>query len=106
MQFHWNDPVNPSSSHKNVNIGLIGCGGRLRGVVQGLLKQDSEHRIRMISAYDPDPASRKAARELFENNFRMAASEEELVSDPQTVGAQAGIDPAGKKSRLPPTLKL
>ena len=74
--------MNPSSSHENVKIGLIGCGARLIGVVQGLLKQDSEHRIRVLSAYDPDPVSQEAARELFGNDFRMAASEEELVSDP------------------------
>ncbi len=74
--------MNPSPSPENVNIGLIGCGARLTGVVQGLLKQDSGHRIRVFSAYDPDPVSQKAMRELFGNEFRMAASEEELVSDP------------------------
>jgi len=73
----------PSQTGETVNIGLIGCGSRLRSVVQWLINEDLERRIRVQSAYDPDPISCSALREAFGQECRITASEEELVSDPR-----------------------
>ena len=68
---------------ETVNIGLIGCGARLRLVVKGITDADREHRIRIVSAYDPDPLSHEALREEFGQDCRNCPSEEALVSDPE-----------------------
>lgn len=71
-----------TGSSKTLNIGLIGCGGRLRDVVGRLLAQDAEGRIRVLSAFDPDPASYQAAREQFGPDCLARDSEQALVTDP------------------------
>lgn len=75
--------MNRSSSQKIVNVGLIGCGGRMKGVMQKILEQDLEHRIRLTSVFDPDPESQKAARDTFGDDFHFCTSEEELTSNPE-----------------------
>ena len=66
-----------------VNVGVIGCGARLRTVLQAIIGQDPENRIRIVSAYDPNPASVEATREQFGTDCKIASSEEELVNDPE-----------------------
>jgi len=75
--------MSSSTSKETVNIGLIGCGGRLRQVVKGISDADRERRIRIVSAYDPDPISHEAFREEFGQDCKNSPSEEALVSDPE-----------------------
>ena len=75
--------MNTSPSQQLLNIGLIGCGARLSGVVKSILEQDLEHRIRVVSVYDPDPVSQKAAQEFFGADCHLCPSEEALVNDPR-----------------------
>lgn len=71
-----------SSLKEAVNIGLIGCGGRLNGVVEALLKNDVEHRLRVLAAYDPDPVAQQTAQKIFGMDCQIRSSEEALVNDP------------------------
>lgn len=65
---------------KKVRVGLIGCGGRLRGVVQELRKATDQVEITALS--DPNPHSIKAAHEAFGTAARVHADYRELVKDP------------------------
>jgi len=75
--------MNASSSPTLLNISLIGCGARLSGVVKKMLEQDSEHQIRVLSVYDPDLVSQKAAQEFFGKACQLCPSEEALINDPR-----------------------
>ena len=80
-----NGSINGMSSSKSlttINLGLIGCGARLRAVIKKIVEADHEKRIRIISAYDPDPASLEALRTEFGANCNGSPSEEALVNDP------------------------
>ena len=50
--------------NKTKKIALIGCGGRLRGVIEGTLKAAPPGSMEISDLYDPDPGSVAAAREL------------------------------------------
>jgi len=71
-----------SISPKTVNLGLIGCGDRLRQVVKAILNKDPEKRIRVAAAYDPDPISREALCREFGTGLTSYDTEEALVQDP------------------------
>jgi len=75
--------MSSSTSSEIVNIGLMGCGARLRLVVKGITDADHEHRIRIVSAYDPDPLSHAAFRGMFGEGCEERATEEALVNDPE-----------------------
>ena len=45
---------------KPVGIGLIGCGGRVRGLAQMMAKQSQD--IRFVAFADPDPRSLEASK--------------------------------------------
>jgi predicted dehydrogenase len=68
---------------KKLNLGLIGCGDRLRTVVKAILKEAPADSLRIAAAYDPDPGSYKALREAFGDGCKSCASEDELVHDPE-----------------------
>ena len=74
--------MKPNPSPKPVNIGLIGCGARLRLVVRGMIAEDKEKRIRVSGAYDPDPLSQEACYEDFGRDCKIFSSEDLLVNDP------------------------
>jgi predicted dehydrogenase len=61
---------------KHVNIGIIGCGFRIRG----LLKQGEG--IRVVAVCDPHPDSIAAARKEYGQDFRVFERYEDLVADP------------------------
>ena len=76
--------MSSSTSRETVNIGLMGCGARLRLVVKGITDADRGHRIRIVSAYDPDPLSHAALRGMFGEGWCEArATEAALVNDPE-----------------------
>ena len=72
-----------STSSKNVKIGLIGVGGRLRGVIRRVLAADTEKRISVSAAFDPSAGSHASLRETLGHDYRIAESEEALVNDPE-----------------------
>ncbi len=69
------------TSREIVKIGLIGCGARLRGVVQPLISA-ADNRIRVTAVYDPDPLSLAAAAADFGPGLETCASETELMKHP------------------------
>ena len=71
-----------STPSTKLNIGLIGYGARLRGVVRGIIAEDPENRICVAAAYDPDPGSQETILKDFGPDCRICSSEEALVNDP------------------------
>lgn len=67
--------TNPSS----IRLGVIGCGGRLRGVLSRLLQSAPAGRITIVAAYDPFPGSIQALRDELEISFDVERDEESLV---------------------------
>lgn len=63
-----------------IGIGLIGCGGRLRGVARRTISNSDRLKIR--SAYDTDPRSIDSTKELFGDDIAVKESLDELVNDP------------------------
>jgi len=63
-----------------IPIGLIGTGGRLRGIVRHIC--ELEPRVRIVAAHDPLEHSRTALRKQLGYDYRIAESEESLVNDP------------------------
>ena len=70
-------------SGKTINLGIIGCGGRIRGVIRELLNAAPEGSMRVHSAYDPDPLSYDALTCDFGGGWRQSLSDEELVRNPE-----------------------
>jgi len=75
--------VSANTFSKKLNLGLLGCGGRLRSVVKAILKEAPAHSLRIAAAYDPDPGSYETLREEFGNDWKSHPSEEALVHDPE-----------------------
>ena len=72
-----------NGSNPTVKIGVIGCGGRIRGVLGNILKAAPEGRLRITAAYDTDPLSYEALEKDFGGGWRRCASEEALARDPE-----------------------
>jgi len=72
-----------SAPSKPVRLGLIGTGGRLRGVVRRLLNAAPAGALKVSAAYDPDPGAIQSLRNDFAPDFITAASEEELTDHPE-----------------------
>ena len=51
---------------KTVGIAIIGCGSRAMWVVHELVKADCGKNLRLLSAYDPDPAQLEFARQQWD----------------------------------------
>jgi len=73
--------------NSNVNIGLIGCGSRLRYVAHCLQKADTEKRIRIRALHDPDAEMIRKTQESLglqdASNCTVYESDEALIADPQ-----------------------
>ncbi|MHC4884692.1 MAG: Gfo/Idh/MocA family protein [Planctomycetota bacterium] len=63
-----------------VGIGLIGCGGRLRGVVKELFYATQD--VEIVALCDPNEKSIEAAKEAFNAEATVHESVEALVNDP------------------------
>lgn len=72
-----------NTSHAKLNIGLIGCGGRLRTVMKAILDEAPPESIRVGAVYDPDPGSREALCQELGYQCKNQLSEEALVNDPE-----------------------
>jgi predicted dehydrogenase len=75
--------VKSNAASQKLSIGVIGYGGRLRDVVRRILAEDSEHRLCVVAAYDPDPGSQETILEDFGPECRICSSEEALANDPE-----------------------
>lgn len=64
-----------------IGIGLIGSGGRLRGVVKNLIEA-GQGRIEARAVFDPNPAAVATTREIFGGGVAVCESEESLFSHP------------------------
>ncbi len=62
------------------SIGLIGCGGRLRNVVRGLLKATPE--VEILALCDPNPISIHTAQKFFNPAAKVYEDYRDLVRDP------------------------
>ena len=51
---------------KKINVAVIACGNRSRGVVSHLLK-DSNRQVEIVAAYDPDPAQIEYVKGIWES---------------------------------------
>ena len=67
-----------SMTTRSVSIGLLGCGGRLRHVVGNLLWESGD-RVRISSAFDPDPLAIESARQTFGEGVEAASSEKDVI---------------------------
>ncbi len=65
---------------KKTGIGLIGCGGRLRGMVHEIMKATDQVEIRALC--DPNPHSIQAAQAAFGPNLRVYDDSPALARDP------------------------
>ena len=65
-------------------IGIIGCGGRLQGVIQP--RSDAP----VVAICDPDPESVAAARKLYGTDFKVFATAAELCADPGVTWVAVG----------------
>lgn len=68
---------------KKLNLGIIGCGARLRVVLDSILKAAPKQSIRIAGVYDPSLDATKAFCERYKDNCRTYSSEEALVQDPE-----------------------
>ncbi len=73
----------PLSTSSPLRLGLIGAGGRLRGVVKRLLQVAPAGRLAIAAIHDPDPKSHDPCRDIFGPGYRQAATEEEIFCDPE-----------------------
>lgn len=66
-----------------VRLGLIGTGGRLRGVVRRLLLEAPPRSIQVTTAFDPDPGALESLRREVGPGFQAMSSEEEVAHHPE-----------------------
>lgn len=66
---------------KKIGIGLVGCGGRLRGVVRRLM-QNNDGRMDVVGIFDPSTKMVSTAREQLNPLMKRFASYQELVRNP------------------------
>lgn len=71
-----------------IGIGLIGCGGRLRGVVQELLKATSQ--VEIIAISDPNPHSIEATKKAFGDQAMVHDDYRNLLQDPRVSWVMIG----------------
>jgi len=67
-----------STTKPKVRLGLMGSGGRLRGVA-ALLLEAAEGQIEVAAMYDPDPGSQASTHTKFGSQVINCATEEELA---------------------------
>ncbi len=69
-----------SRNANTIRIGAIGCGGRLRHILQLLL--ESDQRLRLAAAYDPFPPSLDALAGIVGESFARRDDWRGVISDP------------------------
>ncbi|MFA5203802.1 MAG: Gfo/Idh/MocA family oxidoreductase [Lentisphaeria bacterium] len=65
----------------NIGIGVIGCGGMGRNLLERVLRQDP--RLKVISLHDPDPRSIAMARETFGADLPVDAEYQAMLARPE-----------------------
>jgi predicted dehydrogenase len=69
------------STHPTVRIGLIGCGGRIRGVAKHLLDSPKGGHLAVTAMFDPFPGSIAETQRYLGTNARTYPSAEALVRE-------------------------
>jgi len=69
------------SSHPTIRIGLIGCGGRIRGVAKHLLNSPQGGRLAITAMFDPDTRSIEETKHYLGIEATTYASVEALLRD-------------------------
>lgn len=67
------------SNHPTIRIGLIGCGGRIRGVAKHLLDSSLGRHLTVTAMFDPFPGSVTETQRYLGSNARAYPSAEALV---------------------------
>jgi predicted dehydrogenase len=62
-----------------VGVGVLGSGGRIRGILRRLIAAAPEGRIKVVAAYDPFAGSLQAMRDEISADFDTERDEESLV---------------------------
>ena len=73
--------IRMKESNRPIEIGIIGCGARIRRVVQ-LLLLAADGKIRVRAVCDPDPVARDLASQAFGGPVEFCESEEVLLTLP------------------------
>jgi predicted dehydrogenase len=73
---------------KPVGIGLIGCGGRVRGLAQMMAKQSQD--IRFVAFADPDPRSLEASKAALNPDAACSADYQTLLANPAVAWVMIG----------------
>jgi predicted dehydrogenase len=63
-----------------IKIGLLGCGLRVRCILQHLFEIDISRQIQIAAVYDPDPLSIEELKKLTEQQFQILSTEDELIN--------------------------
>lgn len=65
---------------KTIHLGVIGCGSRMRGVLDQLCK--ATDRVKIVALCDPDDAAISATRQYFNHEAAVHSDYPDLVRDP------------------------
>jgi predicted dehydrogenase len=68
-------------STQPIKLGLIGTGGRLRGIVHRLLREAPAGTIEVVAAYDPEPKSLLALEDDCGRGIERLPSEAAFLRD-------------------------
>lgn len=71
-----------TATSKQVTLGLLGTGGRLRGIVRRLLDAAPPESLRIKAAYDPRPGSHTTLQSIIGNDYEIAPDEASVINDP------------------------
>ncbi|HWL52923.1 MAG TPA: Gfo/Idh/MocA family oxidoreductase [Chthoniobacteraceae bacterium] len=71
------------TTSKQVTLGLLGTGGRLRGVVRRLLESAPAGSLRVKAAYDPRADSHATLRTVIGDDYEVAPDEDAVINDPE-----------------------
>lgn len=68
-------------SDEAIGVGVMGCGARIRAVIDAVVK--ASPRVEVRAVYDPHPPSVQKTKERFNPNARDYSDLHDLVQDPE-----------------------
>lgn len=77
------------TNEHQIGIGVIGCGGRIRAIVRGLLPEMGGA-ARVVSVFDPSEESRRTFSRELGYDFTSAATTEQVINDPSVKWVMIG----------------
>lgn len=70
-------------SDKRVNVGVIGCGFRIKEVVRHMAMHSGFREVEIIQVFDPDPEYGKIIRDEWAADLEFVSSYEEILNNPE-----------------------